>query len=1577
MGSFLGGIGNFLKKAVGEGENLIGDLFGDNSPAPTPPKAPAPAPAPINTASSAPSPVSSLINNPISSGGLRPAPPPLATNPVLQPHPIVPPKPINIAQPTPPPAPSYHNPQVAQAASDLQAGKINQQQFSNIINSPAISQYDAGKQIVSTPSTLPTDRAGLQDALNHSLRYSDEDNIRLLQRGAQAGLVPRNTAATYIENSLTPQPYHQPSTASEFGNAAVNTLLPGLTNLAREEGTNIAANRVLNNSQLEGGQKLNILNQSYNQNGLDLNDSTGKAIRVGTGQAITGATSLLGYGRGLELAGDIARMGAPEVADNLASHLKNAAFNGIAYGAPMGVGQTLQEDNPNLKSLAGNVIKNTAQMAAIPAASAIAGSLTGGLKLGEEGSIPLKNEPEGDPLDAKAYAQTYGVSKEEAEKGVEAANSSDLDKLHQYIAKQDAIAENLSPKEEPISNTEARQNILQGFQDGATTDAVIYKYMNDTGLPLEKAAKDVGQVIKSAGYHSPTENPYRGKVGLPGSKDYKGAYLNADTVTGQLEDARLKARQAVESLQPKDVAALRDIETMPVEQVAKTAKDKESFQQAADALRHYYNLRDAWDNYLGVDHGYRFNYLRQIMDKPSDATGPLNARGGNQAPGYTKARQYETLRTNVLDALDREAGATHNLGKLAYQKGLIDAYGDQISKGESKQNPGEGAFKTIDNKYGGGTQAAPDLADEINARAGITRSKGFTGIVGKAYDAGNAFLKASKLALGGFHDVVSYAAFTGKELASGHLSEMLQPLGSKFSPEHFNSLKEGFASDVDRQGYSMMDKFRLAGLTLGRNETAADAGGTILLKGKYNPIKIAHDSLFQRELPAAKMIMMAQEINDHGWRVNNAADLEQMRGAARSINQGIGGINRAVDGLTPTQAHWLAKATLAEDYNEGQIRATLGALTKGGAEGRVARQIIGGKIAIFAIPGLIQVGLDPNKRDKPAEWGKAFLNGLVDPHVNVHFPNPGGIDKGMTKAIKFAGDPAITKAYRIVQPLWDKNQVGLSGKLSGLQHEGVGNMASLPAAIIGGLTNKDYYGNPLWVRNPDGSFSPGKTVVNTALSQAPISVNQIAKSVRGQQSPLETAINISGVGRTANSPEDPQAISTAAHYNQLNQYEQLVKSGKLSQIDPALKDVSPAVGQEMWNNGYAKLHAPSTKDEQGNTIPSDWNALSSEQKASYYLANDPKTGAQGLSYSFYIDKALAAKQPNRPHDPIFDLNGTGTTFTIANGQIVAQQEPKAQIALDYQRLGGGDPQRYFMEQANPWLKDYLQTASSYAKNYVQNMSAYMQSEGWNKNAIDDYWAKHPSNTPPIQAPNEPQTTTDLINQYGTITDPTERAEFMAANKKILLPAFAAQAAYTNMERVARGELPLQVDPTPPPDVQKLLDQLKPNPNHDKAISKFNAQLIQNNPQLNQYLANTTLYSTTKDLSKFLYQDPSHAGYNEGQLLNAYPIGQQTMKGIVNLGKYDIGYNPTTSQYNFMQNGQMAPGSSAGGGLSLSKKRPKVFLAHKRLPKRTHYLSHTRKIEVAYPKTQGRVKIAGRIPKNTLGGGANDRNIRLV
>ncbi len=429
-------------------------------------------------------------------------------------------------------------------------------------------------------------------------------------------------------------------------------------------------------------------------------------------------------------------------------------------------------------------------------------------------------------------------------------------------------------------------------------------------------------------------------------------------------------------------------------------------------------------------------------------------------------------------------------------------------------------------------------------------------------------------------------------------------------------------------------------------------------------------------------------------------------------------------------------------------------------------------------------------------------------------------------------------------------------------------------------------------------------------------------------------------------PNGEQAAATRQHFDDQKKYEDLIKSGKWSQIPGSnLKDVSPQEGLKTFNDQYAKANVASTKDLNGNTIPGNWNALSAIQKATLYLQNDQKTGAQSLSPTFYAAQALARSQPNRPHNPLFDLNGNdGKSFTLDNfGNVKAVQNvSRAQIALDYQAQSATSDQKAIILAANPWLKDYEKQTSNYSQNYIPNMTKYMQEEGWTSKAIDNYWAKHPSTAPPIASPSISPQVQNLMDQYGNISDPTQKAVFFQDNAKELGAAYTSMAIYKNQRAVAQGALPEQMYPVPNINASIGLAQLQKNPNHDKSISAANSSVIKNNPDLNQYLADSGIYNLARNAARYQYQDPGHPGLNAGQLLNlGRPEDQATLKGISNVASYDIGKN-ANGQYSFMGSGgtgQLADGYSTGGGYSKKyPKRKKIYMKNRRIKMRR---AHTR------------------------------------
>src|ERR1019366_5191527 len=81
-------------------------------------------------------------------------------------------------------------------------------------------------------------------------------------------------------------------------------------------------------------------------------------------------------------------------------------------------------------------------------------------------------------------------------------------------------------------------------------------------------------------------------------------------------------------------------------------------------------------------------------------------------------------------------------------------------------------------------------------------------------------------------------------------------------------------------------------------------------------------------------------------------DVLKARQTAKALNAAYGGINRAVDGLDPTQLRMVSRGVLATDYNEGLARSWANALTKRGTEGNIARRVVIGRRLLLAAPGI-------------------------------------------------------------------------------------------------------------------------------------------------------------------------------------------------------------------------------------------------------------------------------------------------------------------------------------------------------------------------------------------------------------------------------------------------------------------------------------------------------------------------------------------------------------------------------------------------------------------------------------------------
>jgi hypothetical protein len=130
---------------------------------------------------------------------------------------------------------------------------------------------------------------------------------------------------------------------------------------------------------------------------------------------------------------------------------------------------------------------------------------------------------------------------------------------------------------------------------------------------------------------------------------------------------------------------------------------------------------------------------------------------------------------------------------------------------------------------------------------------------------------------------------------------------------------------------------------------------------------------------------------------------------------------------------------------------------------------------------------------------------------------------------------------------------------------------------------------------------------------------------------------------------------------------------------------------------------------------------------------------------------------------------------------------------------------------------------------------------------------------------------------------------------------------------------------------------------DSASKKARGQLINANPDVNQYLANIALYESLDKGSEFKYVNPADPNATEGQNLdNGSKDAQTYLKDTRSLGMYDIGNNPTTGQDEFMQNGGFSAGSAPSSG-GLAKKKTPFFIKKRPAKVKPFYAKKVHKV----------------------------------
>lgn len=403
-----------------------------------------------------------------------------------------------------------------------------------------------------------------------------------------------------------------------------------------------------------------------------------------------------------------------------------------------------------------------------------------------------------------------------------------------------------------------------------------------------------------------------------------------------------------------------------------------------------------------------------------------------------------------------------------------------------------------------------------------------------AYDKTNAAIKSTVLGGGLFHSATTAGSVAGQQIMHGithptDLAENIKVISGTLS----SSAHDAHMAEYGSRGVT--DFSKQVGTTL--NDSNIDVS-----HARVPVISQLHDMVFKRQIPEAKMMIMDQSMNNKfpGMDFNHPTP-EQItygRQVASAVNN-LGGINRAIEGLTPRTAKNLGRVLLAPDYTEGKFRTLGNALTAGGPKGNISRQMVVGKTVLFALPGLIALTaagkIDWNN---PSDIAKNIGNQILDPNVPLNTNgqptklNPGGAPQSLHLPTTF-----ISEIGKIIKPMISPMSTYGGDPLSGVKSYATNRIAA-PLAIGARLAqNKDFYGDPIYgndkQRNP---LSPGKTAMNILDQVSPIPIAQGVKQANGQQSLRDTILNTLG-GRVAGDTSSPAALhgqGVNEYYNTIN-----------------------------------------------------------------------------------------------------------------------------------------------------------------------------------------------------------------------------------------------------------------------------------------------------------------------------------------------------------------------------------------------------------------------------------------------------------
>lgn len=773
-----------------------------------------------------------------------------------------------------------------------------------------------------------------------------------------------------------------------------------------------------------------------------------------------------------------------------------------------------------------------------------------------------------------------------------------------------------APGEEPqgthVNQLAAMTEMHDMLNAGETPSDALQHYRDLTGADPESASRVLQNLMNDSSVDKANinskANPQSGKVSFPdatpGDKDT--AITGGQYAHNKLIEQGRPALGALQGLNEHDQELTRHLKGNNPEDVIAQADDKEQFTKYVEANKNYLDYAQAGGAELGQNLPYRQQYGGSTpYEAPSlEEETPGQPKAGLPTDAsYTKARYFKTHQ-EALDAgyTPRNASAVDDLvadinkragdqSQLALAKGMEQAYPGQVKILNQGQIPA--GYEALQIPGGKNIFMPSDIARDINNRA-VARDA--SGVLGK-YDSINSTAKNLKLGGGLFHSLNTLGNFLGQQLTSGEMFKNPKALGNVIkgafsdsaASSRIDELSSTPAGGLDAN-HSVVDGANATGLMFTKTGVEAD----VKSMGKLADLPILkqlHESVFGRQIPLMKLETFAQKTD--GLDIfGNAVDREAAIKISKEINQQYGGLNRAIQGLTDKQFKLASRFFLSADYQEGQIRSLVDAFSKGGADGKLAREAVFGKALLFG--GLATIGGAAGgefKNQTPEQVALAIMHKFVNPSFDI-----AGYKVGL---------PA-TQISNVVKPLTQTATAISQGKnpLTGVENFASSHLAAVPSDVEQVAANKNFAGNAIYGTDYYGRpITPGQTAGNLASAVLPIPAAQGIQTATGNQSTSAAIANTLGlnVTRKNNLNYAPiqgqtyvQALQAAgAKSDQLNadtEFFDLLGQGAkgrkqvLNQAETAVKAGDTAKAQQVINDFNKNLlDAIKPWQQEGNT----------------------------------------------------------------------------------------------------------------------------------------------------------------------------------------------------------------------------------------------------------------------------------------------------------------------------------------------------------------------------------------------------------